>query len=95
MLTKNSNWVFAVHSYETGDSKHHVSYKNGGKTITKGFATWGAANRFANLQAKKQGLSEYQIDTPNRPHKMVKTKNQKRPSKTHHRKKKQNTRVRV
>jgi len=66
-------WVFAVHRYETGDHKHHVSYGTGNKYRTKRFSTWPNARKFAQKKAQEMNLRKFQIDTPHSPHKMVPT----------------------
>jgi len=69
------DWVFAVHSWETADGRHHnVTVSVGGKEKTRRFLLWRKAEAYANSQAKKLGLKKYQVDTPKRPHVMVKVR---------------------
>ena len=65
-------WVFAVHNWETGDGKHHVTISKKGKTRTSRFTRWAKARAFAKKQAIKLGLKTFQIDHPDAPHKMIK-----------------------
>jgi len=64
-------WVFAVHEWETGDGKHHVTFGTDKRNKTKGFGKWSNAEKFAKKQALKMKLKAYMIDTPKRPHHLV------------------------
>jgi hypothetical protein len=71
--------VFALHNWETG-SKYHVVTVNPDKkrdwrkAIEKKFTKWKDAEKYAQRMAKKLHLRGYKVDTPDRPHVIVKLK---------------------
>jgi len=69
-LIKND--VFAVHGWETMDGKHSVHvWNNKGRMTTKVFKDWEDAEDYAQKSALRLGKTSYQVDTPSRPHVMV------------------------
>lgn len=75
MIAKKSS-VFAVHKWETDDDRYHeVTVWERGKSdkgITKRFNEWSAAERYAKREAFRLGLRTYMVDTPQRPHAIIK-----------------------
>lgn len=65
-------WIFAVHKFETGSGKNEVTIGKGDKFKTKTFKEWESAEAFAHKKAKELKLKSYQVDTPSRPHKIIK-----------------------
>jgi len=61
--------VFAVHDWETSSGGHDVTvWDKKGKEETKTFEDWEDAEIYAQEQAKKMGNRDYLVDTPSRPH---------------------------
>ena len=72
-------WVFAVHKYESSDGvRHDVAYGRGKNYKVRRFKKWTLAQKFAAQKAKDMGMTQYQIDTPRRPHVMIKLKPKKK-----------------
>ena len=73
-MAKKKPKVFAVHGYETGDGLHrvHSGTDFNRKGATRKFKSWTAAENYARKRAKKLGLKSYMVDTPHRPHVVVK-----------------------